>query len=309
MAFNAVLHQVIIMFALMLMGYILYHTGFMSDEACKGMSHILLLIVSPCVILLSFQLRISRALLTGFLISALSAFLTHVILIALSQVIFRRSVVDATHRNVLRFAVVYSNCGFMGIPLLAAVIGSKGVFYASAYIAVFNAFNWTHGVAVFTGKTDRKSLIKLLLNPNIIAVAAGFVFFVFSVRFPPLLSDGMKYLYDLNTPLAMLVLGGRMAKVPLRDMLNDKWIWPGVAIKNLAAPLLALFALHFAGVSGSLLLACLIPIACPVAGNTVLFADLYGGDSRFPSKIMAVSTALSVVTIPLIVLAAAALRF
>lgn len=309
MAFYTVLYQVATMFILMAAGYFLYKIGILSEDACKSITRMLLLFVCPVVIVYSFQIKFSASLVHGLVISAISAVCAHVFGIVLSHFVFLRHPADVEHRNVLRFAAVYSNCGFVGIPLLAAVIGTKGIFYASVYIAVFNMFNWTHGVAVFRGKSDKSALREVLLNPNLIAVVIGLLLFCFSVSLPPLLRSGMLYVYDLNTPLAMIVIGARMAQIEPRSLLTDRLVLPGIAMKNIVIPCIALMILHLAGVSGTLLLACLIPIACPVAGNTVLFADMYGADTKFPTKLMSLSTLLCVISIPLLVYIVTVLKF
>ena len=309
MAFFTMLYQVSLMFLLMAVGWIVYRAGILSETACKGVTRLLMLVVSPAVIVFSFQIRYNASLLRGLALAAAAAAGTHLLGILLGQAIFNKHTTGEAGRKVLRFAVAYSNCGFMGIPLTSALLGKEGVFYLSVYIAVFNIFCWTHGVILFTGKAEKHLIKKLALNPNIIAVAAGLVLFSFSARLPGLLYDGMQYICDLNTPLAMIVIGARLAQVEFRTLLTDRRVLPGALLRNLAVPLMMLFAMHFAGIGGVLLMACLVPAACPVAGNTVLFADLYGGDTSLPTRLVSVSTLLSVVTLPLIVYIVTILKY
>jgi predicted permease len=300
-AFFTVLDQVVIMFLLMATGYLVLKIGILNENSCKSLTRMLLLVVAPIVIVYSFQIKFNMSLLQGLLIAAASAAGAHFLGILLGYFVFNKHSTDDEHRTILRFSTVYSNCGFVGIPLLAAIIGTKGVFYASVYMAVFNIFTWTHGVALFSGKADKKNLLKLVLNPNIIAITIGILFFCLSVKIPFLIYDGMKYIFNMNTPLAMIVIGARMAQIDPRTLLTDHMVWPGVLMKNIIVPVLALFVLHFSGVSGVLLLACLIPIACPVAGNAVLIPDMFGVDTKFATKLMSLSTLFSVVSIPLLV--------
>lgn len=300
MAFQTVFFQVLILFLLMAAGFGAGKLKMLGDEGAKQLTSILLSIVSPCVIIISFQIRFSKELIYGLLISTISAFGIHVISIFLGFLFFKKKIPEQ-YRKLLRFAGVYSNSGFMGIPLLQAIIGPQGVFYGSAYLAVFNLFAWTHGVMVFTGKTDRRSVIKAVINPNIIAVLVGLSLFLLNVRIPTPFYDAFHYIYDLNTPLSMLVIGYKMTKIDFRTMFTGKLLWPGVFMRNLFMPLLLLFSLHFFGVRGLLLLACVIQVSCPVAGNTVLFSELYGGDTLFASKLMTLSTLFSIFSIPLVV--------
>lgn len=304
MAFYTVLYQVAIIFLLMAAGFLILKIRLIDDATCAGATRMLMLMVSPVIIIYSFQITYSASLMHGLIVAALSAFAAHVLGIVLTELLFRRHPADARRRSALKYGTVYSNCGFIGIPLLTAVLGTKGVFYASVYIAVFNVFTWTHGVMVFTGKPDRKALRSLLLNPNLIAVAAGIIMFCLSIRIPRLVYDSMGYIFNLNTPLAMIIIGARMAQTDLRAIFTEKAVVPGMLLRNFLIPAAMLVLLRLFGVSGPLLLACLIPISCPVAGNTVLYSDLYGGDIGFATKFMSLSTVLSIVSVPAMVLLA-----
>jgi malate permease and related proteins len=308
-AFYTVLYQVIIMFLLLGTGFFIFKIRILDENACKSITRLLLMVVSPVVIVYSFQLKFDFSLLQGLFISAASAIGSHFFMILAGNLIYNRRTTDEAHRALLRFSTVYSNCGFMGIPLLAAVLGPKGVFYASVYIAVFNVFTWTHGVSVFGGKPSRKDLLRLLINPNIIAIAVGILFFCLSIKIPFLISDCMKYIFEMNTPLAMFVIGARTAQIDPRSLLTDRHIWPGVLFRNFILPLAFMFILHAFGVSGILLLGCLLPVACPVAGNAVLIPDMFGVDTRFTAKLLSVSTLFSVVSIPLIVYIVSVLHY
>ncbi|HEX3025668.1 MAG TPA: AEC family transporter [Clostridia bacterium] len=309
MAFKVILYQVILMLILMLLGTLLVKIKMLDDKGVSSLTEILLNVVSPCVAIISFQLKFSSSLLRGLLFSAAAAGLIHIVSIVIGTCVFNKKIVDGHHGKILKFASVYSNCGYIGIPLLAAVMGTQGIFYASVYGIVFTIFQWTHGVLLFTGKTDRKALVKALINPNVIAIVIGLFLFCFSIKLPALLYDSMNYVFNLNTPLSMIVIGSHLAQIDFRHVFKDKWIWPGVALRNLLIPFAAIFLLHLAGAKGTLLMACLIPIACPVAGTTVLFSDLFHEDAKFPTLLMAASTVLSIVTIPFVVYLVSALRF
>jgi malate permease and related proteins len=309
LAFFTVLFQVVVIFILMAAGFLLFKTGILDDHSCRSMTRMLIYLVSPVIIVYSFQIKLTPELMHGLEVSALSAVGAHVAGIIITQLLFARHPADRSRRSALKYAVVYSNCGFIGIPLLTALLGTKGVFYASVYIGVFNLFTWTHGVMVFTGKPDRRALRGIVLNPNLMALAVGLMLFAFSVKIPTLLYDSMGYIFNMNTPLAMIVIGARMAQTDMRTIFTDKLVWPGVLLRNFAMPVLMLMLLHLAGVSGPLLTACLIPVCCPVGGNTVLFADLFGSEVTFATKVMTVSTLLSVLSIPAVVYLISALRF
>lgn len=303
-------NQVLVLFILLACGYFLIKMGFVSEQFAKELTSFTCFIVAPCMAFSAFELKFSPQLMRGLLITVLSALGVHLAGIAVADIIFNKRVAkDASRRSIMRFATVYSNCGFMGLPLLQTVVGPKGIFYGAAYIAVFNLLNWTHGMMLYTGKTDARSVKTALVNPNVIAVFAGIILFCFSIKLPAPLHDSLKYISSLNTALSMIVIGTQIAKVNLRQIFSGAQMWLGTLLRNICIPFALMFALHFLGVRGPLLLGCILPAACPVAGNTVLFAELVGNDTAFPVRLMTLSTLLCIVTIPLIVAVDAYLNF
>ncbi|MFT9056019.1 MAG: AEC family transporter [Ethanoligenens sp.] len=302
MAFITVLTQVLMVFALMAVGVLSNRLHFLHDDAARDITKILIYFVSPCVILRAFDQPFSRARASGLLVSFGGVVALFVLSIIAARLIFRpRMIPDADRRRVLEFGTVYSNAGFMGVPLLQAVMGAQGIFYGTPYLAVFNLFCWTHGSSLYEGKPDRKTAWKILCNPNIIAIAAGLAMFLCAVRLPSLVSIGIGYLYNLNTPLSMIVIGNSLARLHPRTLLADRSIWPGVLMRNLSIPLAAFVVFRFTGLPRAVWMPTILLSACPVAGYCVLFAGVHGKDTAFPTRMMALSTLLSVVTIPLVV--------
>jgi len=302
MAFTIVLNQVITLFLIMAVGYILTKLSLISETGIKELTTILLFVVTPAIIISSLQIEVtpqSIQMLTLAFVSSVSIFIFSIIS---GDLIFReRFFKNKDHCVPVRFSTVYSNAGFMGLPLIEAVLGKEGLLMGSIFVAVFNFFAWTHGVMLYTGKGDRKSLRKALINPNIIAIAAGLILFAFAIRLPKPVYNSVYFLSTLNTPLAMIVIGNRIARINIREIFAGWAIWIAIFARNIVMPLILMFALHFAGVRGMLLLGCMIPVACPTAGNTVLFAELFGGDSLFAARLMTLSTLLSIITIPALV--------
>jgi predicted permease len=303
-----VLNQVIILYILMAVGFGVYKSKMLTDTGVQQMTELLLLVVTPCLIVYSFlHEKFTPSHLSGLIISAALAAGVHIFSIVLSQIIYRKNIPE-NYRKVLKFASVYSNCGFMGLPLIFAVLGTEGTFYGSVFIAVFNLFLWTHGVIIYkkhddnnAEKFDFKFLLKAVINPNVIAIFVGVIFFCFSLKVPLQIDMSLSYIQLINTPLSMIIIGSLMAKANLKTLFNDAYILPGILIKNLIVPILFVVFLHIFKLVGYVYIACLLQTACPVAGNTALFAEKFGADTKFSAKLMTISTLLSIITIPLII--------
>ena len=296
--FLTVASNVLTLFILMGVGVACAKTKLLSDGGVKALANLVLYIATPCVIIKSCMREFDPAMLWGFLTVVAVAAVTHAVLILLAKVVFRDS--DENRRRVLRSAVVFSNAGYMAIPLQQAILGDVGVFYCAAYIIVFNLFLWTYGLAEMSGES-RLSVKKILLNPGIIGVVVGLTLFVFSVPVPTLIADGVGHLASLNTPVPMLIVGYYLAQTNLLSALKDGRGWLCIALRLVAAPLLALGALLLCGVRGDLLTACMICIATPVATSCTMFATRFDRNPRLSVNLVSLSTLLSVATLPLMV--------
>lgn len=296
-AFLSVILEVAVILILILVGYFTVKKGMFTKESLGSITSFLLYIVTPCLIVSSF-LSAESGKLDGWtlLLAAVLPALSIVISIAVSYLFFRREPLG--RRRVLRFSTVFCNVGFMGIPLVEGIVGSEGVLYGSFFIAVFNIFCWTYGYVMMGGGKVR--LKALLLNPGVIGIVIGLPLYLLDVPVPALIERPIELISALNTPLAMIVVGGYIAQVKLRAFVSDLAVYKMAVLRLVVAPLLYLALVWLLRPDETLLMSTVIQAATPVAANCVLFAVQYGSDAELASKSVAVSTALSVVTIPLL---------
>lgn len=296
-AFLSVILEVAVILLLILVGYFTVKKGMFTKESLGSITSFLLYIITPCLIVSSF-LSAESGKLDGWtlLLAAVLPALSIVISIAVSYLFFRREPLG--RRRVLRFSTVFCNVGFMGIPLVEGIVGSEGVLYGSFFIAVFNIFCWTYGYVMMGGGKVR--LKALLLNPGVIGIVIGLPLYLLDVPVPALIERPIELISALNTPLAMIVVGGYIAQVKLRAFVSDLAVYKMAVLRLVVAPLLYLALVWLLRPDETLLMSTVIQAATPVAANCVLFAVQYGSDAELASKSVAVSTALSVVTIPLL---------
>lgn len=296
-AFLSVILEVAVILLLILVGYFTVKKGMFTKESLGSITSFLLYIITPCLIVSSF-LSAESGKLDGWtlLLAVVLPALSIVISIAVSYLFFRREPLG--RRRVLRFSTVFCNVGFMGIPLVEGIVGSEGVLYGSFFIAVFNIFCWTYGYVMMGGGKVR--LKALLLNPGVIGIVIGLPLYLLDVPVPALIERPIELISALNTPLAMIVVGGYIAQVKLRAFVSDLAVYKMAVLRLVVAPLLYLALVWLLRPDETLLMSTVIQAATPVAANCVLFAVQYDSDAELASKSVAVSTALSVVTIPLL---------
>jgi len=232
-------------------------------------------------------------------LACLVALLVHGVTILLAHVLLHDPV--AARERVLRVGAVFSNAGFMSLPLQNALLGTEGVFYGAAYVAVFNLVLWSYGLVEMSGDRRNLSPRKLIFNPGVLSILVGLALFLGSVSLPHILAAPVGHLAALNTPLPMLIIGYYLGQTDLRTALRDLRSYTAIGLRLLVVPLLTLGVLFLCGIRGTLLVSCIIAASAPVAASTTMFATKYHCDTGLSVNMVSVSTLLSIVTMPLIV--------
>ena len=297
--FILILEQLVKMFFIMLLAFICFKIRLVNQEGNRNMSDLLLMVVNPCLILTVFQTEYSPELVRGLLLAFAAAVMTHVIGILVTTFLIRSQ--SGEDYGVERFNAMYSNCGFIGIPLIGSVLGDTGVFYLSAYLVIFNLLTWTHGVGIMEKRFSLKNIKKGVLSPMFIATAAAAVLFFIQFRIPSVLLDPINYVADMNTPLAMMVAGFSVAQADLGKMLRNTRIYFVSFIKLILIPLLVIGVLKLMALPDAVAVTVLIGAACPAATTGTMMAIRYRQNYTYSSELFAMTTVLSVVTIPAVI--------
>ncbi len=292
--------QIGIMFLIILIGYILFKINIINETGRKQLSEVLLTIVIPSIVIMSYQIDVTPQVMEGILWS----FLLSAVSIILGILIAKICIKEKTDNfRMCRMCVGYTNCAFMGIPLIEAIFGAEGVLYLSSYIILFNAFAWTHGIMLATDEKSFKGLLKVMKNPTIIAVALGLLLFVTGIKLPKIVASGLDYVKMMNTPLAMLVAGATIAESHLLKALKEPNVMFPVALRLIIVPVVVVAVFKLLPVPSEVIFTTnMIAAACPTATIVTLFAIRYNRNAVRASEIFAISTLLSGVTIPIIVL-------
>lgn len=290
-------NQVIILFVLIAVGFVCNKTKILNGKSVKGITEFVLYIVSPCVIINSYQRDFDHSMLKGLIITLAASVISYIVDIIVVHLIVRNK--DKRREKVLRFGAVFSNCGYMSLPLQNALLGADGVFFGVTYIAVFNIMLWTYGVILMDGGTKNLSPRKIILNPGIIGTALGFIVFLFSIKLPSVLSEPIGYLAALNTPLPMVIIGFHLADASLK--ISGKSTIISMVFRLIISPLLMLVGLYLCGIRGTILVACVIAASAPYAAATTMFSEKFGADTSLSAACVSITTLISVITMPLIV--------
>ena len=310
--------QVGVLFALMVVGFLCNRRKLLNAVAIKGVTELLVLIVTPCVIVHSFIQQKFAVSLLGDLGWALAvSVFAHVVGAAIAFLCLRDR--DPNRGGVLRFAVIFSNAGFMGIPLEYALLGADGVFFGAMYVVVFNLVCWSLGVAVMCRGMKNVGLRALFVNAGTVGVALGLPFFLFSLKLPEVVGRPVEMLADLNTPLAMIMVGwylaesvkGTMENVKVNDgpsfiLHSSFFIFKVAALRLVAVPLVVIAALVgvracVPALNPVMAVAISTAAAAPTAALTTVIAARYDKDVSTATNLVSGTTLLSILTMPPIV--------
>lgn len=289
--------------------------------ASQYLSRLLLYVINPCMIVSTFDVDYSGEKLKSLGLAIGISFVFHFKMILVATIFFglkkSRSVEDSDRaRDALsKIAIVFTNSGFIGIPLINGVFGPSGVFYLMGYILVFNVLLWIWGEWLMTGSIRP---LKIILNPNVLACAAGLAVFCLPFKMPYVIIEPLKMIGACNGAVSMILLGllfsgfgkncsqGQESAAPIKAFARP--LARDVFLRLVFCPLL-LLGLTISGIRFfssvaeiRLIMSVLfIAVCCPVGMSVSSFAVVFKKDADYASLLVAVSSAACVVTIPLLV--------
>ncbi len=315
--FLDVLFTVLFLVALVIPGYLLKKTKLVDEKAESVLSALVLYVAQPMLMITSFQKKeYSSELGINLLICAGITAVVHLIMIELVTVFIRGK---EEKKNCVRTASCFANCGYMGFPFLQLLFGAENgevLIYGAVVVAVFNMLNWSFGIYMISGDKKNINIKNVLLNPTIISIFIGFILFIcFRVKLVDLAPEGsvlddvltkfmtsLNYLSEMVTPLAMMVIGLKLANMNIKQIFLDKWLYVACFNKLILMSLVTILCVAFLPISEVLKYTVFFTLSMPCATSTVLFAVKFGGDSESASIVVLLSTILAIATIPLMFL-------
>ncbi len=297
---NNVVNQVLGLVLMMAIGAYLRKRKIMNDIAMKAFTDVLLSVTVPCMVIYSFHLDFSREMLNNGIAMFLCAFVIHSFLIILSKLLYFKF--DPLKRNILLFSTVFSNCGFIGFPLLYSLYGKEGVFYTSIFVACFNLFAFSYGVMLFTGKSSMTQAVKsLIVNPPLISTVVGIIIFLTGIKLPEAPLITLRAVGDMTTAISMFIIGAMLADVSIKDALKGVDVIYLSLMKLVVAPFLCYLLLKPFISNQTIFTIAVILVAMPTGSLTGVFAEKYNGNRSLASRCTFLTTVLSMLTIPVVI--------
>ena len=299
------LRQMLVFFLIILVGYICRKIGFLNDTASKSISAIVVNVANPMLILSSAmsgeRIFDNRVLLHALL----SALLIHTVMILASRFLPRLLGAKPENYGIYRVMLIFSNIGFVGMPVIRATYGEIAVLYAAVFTVPYNILIYTYGISEIKGEKfdfrgNSTEVLKKIFNVGVISAIIGIAIYLLGIQTPSFIKETVDYLSNLTAPLSMMVIGNSLAKMDVRKLFTNKELLIFSAVKLLILPIICTFIVLAVPIDPTLKGVCMIMMAVPVGSMTAMMAQQYDSNYELASQGVALTTLLSVLTIPVV---------
>ena len=286
--------QILVMLIMMSVGVVLYKMKQIDEKGVAQLSNLALYVATPCVVVQALAIDFDATRLN----TGLVVMLFFLVIFAVSVVIGRFGCGKAD--RVDTFAVVFSNSGFVGIPLIQGILGDEYVFYVTMTMAAGTITFWTYGVYLMSGDKGEVSIKKILLNPNFIAVVIGVILFFAPIQLPYVVEKVLAGMANMNTGLGMVILGATLGASNIGLMVTDTRLYKAIVLRLVVVPLVCIPILMLMPAPFEVRMVMMIIAAAPAASATSMLALKYGADYSYGTGLSIGTTIVSMITMPLV---------
>lgn len=287
-------------FIIVVCGLLLAKRGVIDISTRKKMTDIVIDLILPCAIIKSFAMKMTMDIIKGTIVVFFISVIIQLFYSALNRFLYNRF--DESQALIMKYATIVSNAGFMGLPIVESVYGTQGLLYASIALIPQRIFMWSSGLSLFT-KTDKKSVIKTLaVHPCIIAVYIGFIVMgleSMGVSLPGFVMKTVNAIGGCTTAISMLIIGAILSDVEWKELVEKVGLYFSF-IRLLVIPIVIYCVLTLCHVDSLVVGVSVLLSAMPAGSTSAMLAQKYDKDVKFASKLVVISTVLSLFTLPII---------
>ncbi len=296
------LQQMMALFLMMLIGYLCAKVGAIDKTASKTISWLVVNVGNPAMILASGMDHENSVEMKKILLVLGISLAIYAALLLVSIVFPQILKAERENYGVYRVMLIFSNIGFMGLPILSALYGSEALLYAAMFFFPYNIIIYTYGIRAMKQDQSGKEKFqwKSIFNAGVIACVVSLTIYFGRIFVPDFLFHAAESLSHITAPLSMMVIGASFLEFRLRELFTDVRLLVFSAIKLLVVPVIGTWIIMQLVPDPMICGVCMVMLATPVGSMTAMLAQQYDGNYGLASKGVALTTMLSVVTIPIV---------
>lgn len=297
-----VINTMIELFLVLLLGYGIAKIGMIDENTNQKLSALVVTVSQPALIIASVADNIGKGSIREVFVFFAFGIVFYGVWIGLAWIFTRMMGTDKSQRGTYQFMLIFSNCTFMGFPIMESIFGTEAIFLSSIFNLPFHLLAFSYGMMLISrdGNADAKFQWNKLLNPGIIASILALLLFILHVSLPQVLRQTCSVVGSLTTPLSMLVLGASLSLVPVKDIFRESRIYLMTIFRLIVIPVITYLLLQLMTENRMLIGIGTMTAAMPVASMTVMLSNQYHGKTKLASIGVFITTVCSIISIPLV---------
>lgn len=287
---------------ILILGFCLGKWKLISTTTNKEITNLLLTVFMPASLFMAFPSEYSEDSLNFFFSGLVAGILIMFMLILLSKIIFNKWWLKGGLRFESQFALIFNNATFLGYPIVVNTFGPTGIIAYCGFIIAFNIALFSYGIWLFEHKVNLKLIKNIVTNPNILAVLIGMVIFLTNIKLPSFITSAVGFVGNATTPLSVICIGFMLSHADFKSIFKKWRLVVTAIIQLIVGPVATFFLLTWLKFPTEVISVCTLIQALPTATSLGLFATKYGGNNIESSELVTISTVISVITMPIMIL-------
>ena len=277
MTFFTVFFQMLALLIMIGAGYLAAKTDMLDEHTNNQMSGMIVNVFNPLLVLASSANAVGQIPLDTMAVVGLIAAGMFVFFIIAGMLLSPFFEKDREQRKIYQLMFVFSNVGFIGIPVISSIFGAEYVVYVTEFMLVYTFVFYTYGIALMEGRFSPASL-KSMINPGTIFGLAAMAVIVFEIQLPDFIITAVTYLGNVTSPVALMAVGFALANSDLKKVFGQPGLYIFSVVKLLILPLLMLPLLKLAANDETLLPVCMVMFGMPIGNMPLILGNQKGMD-------------------------------
>lgn len=301
MTFFTVFFQMLALLLMIGAGYYVTQKGMLDEHTNNQMSDMIVHIFNPMLVLASAANSVGQISMDAMKLAGLIAVLMFLAFILAGMVLSPLFEKDREQRKIFQLMFVFSNVGFIGIPVISSIFGAEYVVYVSEFMLVYTLVFYTYGIALMDGRFSKESL-RAMINPGTVSGILAMAVIIFSIQLPEFLKTAVTYLGNVTSPMALVAVGFALAQSDRKKIFGQPRLYLFSVVKLFVLPLALLPLLRMAVPDKELQAVCMVMFGMPVGNMPLILGNQRGLDVSSCSAAIILSTVLCVLTVPFLLM-------